>query len=762
MSLRPSIDDNAKRHTAAPCTSLILAGAPIGGPLFSDAIALKPGSLLGASHHPTTSVGLRANVPFVPQYAKSALPDGDTLNISAMVASRHQGIVLENTGTNRVKDWWGKKKVPSRVSDGAKEAASKAKDVAKGVAGKAKDVAKEAVKKKWDRFTNEDRITKMERYDYFMYSSQPLKNVMLKAGQGSVRFDDNEDPLSLPTSAKNFYGLLAVANKKVTVDKRGARTFELESKKTWLQNSPLDSTTLQPVFRIEDPDAAAMIDVATLKDAKGNAVSKLYHGTDLTKGVDEVIQRVRAQTRVQTEGIAAANDASQLKWRSGAAQRLCFGHSMMTPLENVLDTNDDRYTFLREMLPSEFLKSIEQDLTWSSLRQGFQEELNSDGASQKPYIVPMLSSYLKGSEAETSADYARAFPEGSAGPGQMRPISALLVVPIDSDTLTNANVFQHNNGCLTMEYTRLYPWLKIGENAAYMNKRDAAMDLRTMVNQKYEMELQTETEKNKGTPPNNEWKEKKVHEIAREVGYADDNGNRTPNAEASASWCMTPENAAKKFKVAVFALGVDKNCTDGGSNASCQAAFDQNDKNDKSGKVLTIGTHPLLLGDVVDSDGVSKGFEAPGTVWMSHGQGQPLKNAAAAAVAGEHIDVRFLWAAMKLMQCSWNKATNSRTSELTRTKFRKLIGMPMSKWKTPNTPIDKLNMVKGNAYLPVRNDENGDKFGASLIRMGLVNATGAPKSIEDLTIEEVEAAMIAANMDLDDCCALDSNLQGLC
>ena len=770
MSLRqpPADDANGRRRAAPPCAASVLAGAPVSGPLFSDAIGLMPGRSLDASHHPTTSVGLHAGPVFAPQHPTRSRPADGGLDIHAMVAARRSdlgdlGDLGDLDDEEATGSWWDNMSGGAkRLSDKAKSLAGEAAKMAKGAAVKTKDAAKGAAKKKWDRFTNEDRITNMERYDYRVYSSQPLKNVMLKAGQGSVTFGGMDDPMSaVPKKKKindsaaltvlNFYGMLAVANKKVATDKQGQHVFELESKTTWLQSDPLtNNPTLQKVFLIPDRDATAMVDV----DA---AATPLYNGTDLTKGVDEVVQRVRAQTRSQTEGLAAANDASQLAWKPGGAQRLCLGHSMMVPLSSVMDDRNQEWSYLRKMLPTAFLESIESGLVWHSLRKGFQKELGTDGASHKPYIIPMVSSYLKGEARKTSADYMRAFPETT--PDGMAPISALLVVPIDAATLGNPSVFQHTDGCLTMEYTRLYPWQQISNNDAYMNKTDTAMAMRTKINEQYEAALQAEE-----TPPDDEWKLNKAKEIATAVRYIGADGNRTADANAHATWCMKPERAANKFKVMVFALGVNPACANGASNEECTKAFDANDANDAAaagGGILTIGTHPLLLGDVADENGISTGFQAPGTVWMSHGQARPLANAFAAAITGEHIDVRFLWAAMKLAQCSWNKATSNRTSELTRTKFRKLVGMPMSSWKTPNTPIDKLNMVKGNKFNPQRNDAS-DPFGAALIRMGLTDATGAPLDLEDLSSDAVEAAMIASGMDLDDCCDSDSDYSELC
>ena len=205
-----------------------------------------------------------------------------------------------------------------------------------------------------------------------------------------------------------------------------------------------------------------------------------------------------------------------------------------------------------------------------------------------------------------------------------------------------------------------------------------------------------------------------------------------------------------RFEVAVFALGLSPACDAGGNPATCEKALDDAG----AGNMLMIGTHPLILGK--QHNGAEYvGFEGPDQVFVSHGNGVALTNALPVALEGEHIDTRFLWTSMKLLQRSWSKATNPRVSKPSQARFRKLIGMSREMWQSPDTKFNMSGWEKKGAARAAsfqRRSANRDEelFGKALRELGMVNVlTGAELSLHDLSHEEFALALERAGINLD-------------
>ena len=173
-----------------------------------------------------------------------------------------------------------------------------------------------------------------------------------------------------------------------------------------------------------------------------------------------------------------------------------------------------------------------------------------------------------------------------------------------------------------------------------------------------------------------------------------------------------------------------------------------------------ISPHPLLMGERHDGAKFD-GMEHPGTVYTSHGAGKPLVNALSVALEGKHIDLRFLWAGMKIAQRCWEKATNSRVSKPSLSRFRYLVGQDKEMWQNADKKFNMSGYEKGPSLFAKK--ESGSfqrrstgaafddaRFGKALEDLGLVHVTtGQQLKLDEMTEDELGQALQLAGIDLD-------------
>ena len=702
------------------------------------------------------------------------------------------------------------KAAASNAADRASEAKAKAVE-AKGKAeqskagqlmSKAKAAVSKFAKAKWERFTNEDRITKMERYDYALYSSQPLKKVTLDKKSTSLPFGgeptSEKDPLHDPhtrsvESDPFFYGMIASHEKGVVTNDQGDQAFVLDAKE---KLDILGSDKYRDVLVIRQPTDGE--DPLTEMTKNGYMAGTYYGGSPY-----EVLDRIRAQNAVQMHAVPSTADSSQLVYppdgTPNGAHPLCLGHSMMMPVSSLgpplpyrQDANvlpepsmgqaSDPLSLVRACVSSEWLKQVEKELVASPLRKDFTTMLAAEGAEHTPFIIPMPSKYADPNNlsAKDAEQYNQAFPEipivdarpmpawykelssptyadvwraneerkQTNGPGikemtrvdpnaSMRPVSALLVVPLEKHIVEQSGALKRTGeGGIAMEYQRLYPWEMVPAftKDAKNNPTDTVSDTRKAINAMLEAG------------------ENFSRDQLSHLGYAPSvhptTTKDTPHAPIR--FMQSDVDFQSRFEVAVFALGLSTACDAGGSPYACEQALDDAG----AGNMLMIGSHPLLFGK--QHNGVEYvGFEGPDQVFVSNGNGAPLTNALPIALAGEHFDTRFLWSSMKLLQRSWSKATNSRVSKPTLSRFRKLVGMPKEQWQSPDNKYNLSGWEKKGAGRSASFQRRGaskeeEMFGLALEELGLTNVlTGAHLSLHELSKEELAMAIERAGIDLE-------------
>ena len=689
------------------------------------------------------------------------------------------------------------------AADKARAAADKTKnsDLAKQV-GKAKAAVSKFAKVKWQRFTNEDRITKMERYDYTLYSSQPLKKVMIDKKSTTLPFGgkpaSDKDPLHDPHTQSVevdpfFYGMIAGIQKGLVTNAQGDQAFSMDAKE---KLDILGSDKYRDVLTIRQPSE---------DDDPLTALTKRGYmgGTQYGASPNEIIDRIRAQNAVQMHAVPSTADSSQLVYppdgKPNGAHPLCLGHSMMVPVaslgpplpyrQNASELPDasmgqanDPFSLVRACVSSEWLKTVERELVASPLRNDFAEVLSAEGTEHAPFIIPMPSKYSDPNNlsASDAKQYKKAFPQipivdarpmpawykelssptyadvwlaneerdKKNGPGinemtlvdpnaSMRPVSALLVVPLEKHIVEQSGAFKRTDeGGIAMEYQRLYPWQPVPAftKDAQNNPTDTVGDTRKAINGMLKA-------------GENFSRDQLLH-----LGYAPSvhptMAKDMPHAPVR--FMQSDVDFQSRFEVAVFALGLSPACDAGGNSATCEKALDDVG----AGNMLMIGTHPLLLGK--QHNGTEYvGFEKPDQVFVSHGNGVALTNALPVALEGEHIDTRFVWASMKLLQRSWSKATNPRVSKPSLARFRKLIGLSREMWQSPDTKFNMSGWEKKRAgrvaaFQRRSASREDEMFGNAMRELGMVNVlTGAELSLHELSHEEFALALERAGIDLD-------------
>ena len=327
------------------------------------------------------------------------------------------------------------------ATDKAKEAADKARAAAdkakESNLAKQLDKAKASVSKfakvKWQRFTNEDRITKMERYDYALYSSQPLKKVMIDKKPTTLPFGgkpvSDKDPLYDPHTHSVqvdpfFYGMLASMQKDLVTNAQGDQAFSMDAKE---KLDILGSDKYRDALTIRQPSEDD--DPLTTMTKRGYMAGTQYGASPY-----EIIDRIRAQNAVQMHAVPSTADSSQLVYppdgKPNGAHPLCLGHSMMVPVaalgpplpyrqnantlpEPSMGQANDPLSLVRACVSSEWLKTVEKELVASPLRKDFSEMLSAEGTEHAPFIIPMPSKYADPTNlsAKDAEAYKKAFPE---------------------------------------------------------------------------------------------------------------------------------------------------------------------------------------------------------------------------------------------------------------------------------------------------------------------------------------------------------------
>ena len=654
------------------------------------------------------------------------------------------------------------KEAAAAAAGRASEAKSKVENSKAGkLVGKAKAVVSKFAKNKWERFTNEDRITKMERYDYTVYSSQPLRKVVLDKKSTSLTFGcdpaSDKDALHDPHTRcvkedPLFYGMVASLEKSVVSNEQGDQAFVLDAKD---RLDILGSDKYRDVLVIRQP--AEGEDPLTEMTKDGYSAGTYYGGSPY-----EVLDRIRAQNAVQMHAVPSATDSSQLVYppdgKPNGPHPLCLGHSMMVPVSSLgppkpyrqnasalpepsMGEADDPLSLLHACVSSDWLKKIEAELVASPLRKDFTIMLASEGAEHTPFIIPMSSKYATPEDlSKKNAElYKQAFPntETNRPNASMRPVSALLVVPLEAHILRDSGALKRTDeGGIDMEWQRLYPWeivpsyTKKSEN----NPVDPVSDARKAINEKIKL----------GETP--------TSDKMADMGYATSSEPTSikGNPHAPVKFTQSDVDFQSRFQVAVFALGLAPACDAGGNHSACEHALDDAG----SGDMLMIGTHPLLFGK--QHDGVEyTGFEGPDQVFVSNGNGAPLTNALPIALEGVHFDTRFVWSSMKLLQRSWSKATNPRVSKPTLARFRKLVGMSKEQWQNADVKFNLSGWAKKGAGRSASFQRRGaskddEMFGRALEELGLTNVlTGTHVDLHELSKQELSMALAHAGIDLD-------------
>ena len=146
------------------------------------------------------------------------------------------------------------------------------------------------------------------------------------------------------------------------------------------------------------------------------------------------------------------------------------------------------------------------------------------------------------------------------------------------------------------------------------------------------------------------------------------------------------------------------------------------------------------------------------------GKDKPLHNAVSEALKGQHIDLRFLWASMKLAQRCWSMATNARVSKASQSRFRYLVKKPIYKDADQKfdflgdkpTLKERARDIKDGAKALFKKDQVGINESADVLlgeafeALGLVHVTtGQQLKLDEITPEEFEEALQLAGIDLD-------------
>lgn len=659
-----------------------------------------------------------------------------------------------------------------RASDAAGRASAKAKEVADTVKGssvgkmasKAKKAAESFAKAKYDRFTNEERITKMERYDYGLYASQnPLTNVLID-GKGTP-LDFGGDPKSKGYDPRThaaegnmpFYGLIATKQKTVFKNERGDMAFNELTTETL---KVLSIEKNRDLFAVTTPDG----DILAQMDK--NVLGLSSHSA--------LIERALAQGKAQTHALPDPNNTTMMHYppnKPNGAHPLCMGHSMMVPISELGpvaverqpaqyapdvgeegeagEVGGDPLSLVRASVSLEWLKQVEKDLVASPLRKEFGEMASSKEANYLPFIIPLASKY------DTNSD---AFTKSQIDPlHHMRAVSALLVVPITEALLTKTGAFKMSNGNVDMGWKRLYPFQEAPKKTeARKDFKDPYGERRKGIN----AHLQKVRDARDGTrlPEGRGGLEEDLETAAEEdeaLGY----DSKQP-AEM-VTWSLEQGDFLDFYSVAVFALGVAPVCDVGGdgNKAACQETMDAAG----SGKVLMIGKHPLLMGKRHNGANYD-GFEHPATVYTSMGDGMPLVNALSVALDGTHIDLRFLWSSMKLLQSCWSKATSARVSKPSLARFRYLIGLDQELWSNADRAFNFSGYARSQSSMfgkqksgsfqrrdPTKAAFDDYRLGKALEELGLVHAeTGKQLELDEMTPSDLAMALQLAEIHLGD------------
>ena len=658
--------------------------------------------------------------------------------------------------------WWERKKeqakaamakakeAVSKASDKAKELASKASAKAKELkekvensavgqmASKAKAAAMKFAKEKYARFTNEDRITKMERYDYELYVSQnPLTDVLIDKKQVTLPVGGDPqaefyDPHTRAVEGKEpFYGLIATKQKDVLTNDLGDKAFNLAAKDSM---KVLSIEKHREVFLATTPDPA---------------VDPLSHVDQTTLGILDAgtfVKRALAQGEAQHHAVPDKNNTSSMVFPSkpNGAHPLCLGHSMMVPVADVAG-GGNALGLVRHLVSAEWLKEVEAELVASPLRKGFSDMVSAEGADHKPFIIPVPSKYDEGSEA-----YKTAFEGSGAKPNEsMRPVSALLVVPVTRDTfdpmsgaflMSGGEGKQEQNHLVEFAYERLYPYQPAPAAAKLQTYSDPSGERRKELNAKLVEKGPFDTYVD-------------LKKAADELGY---DATKTEPV----TWHVSKYDVIDRYHVAVFALGLSPECDARGNPMACETAMD----GAGSGKLLMIGTHPLLMGKRLTGETGQFDMEAPGSIYTSHGGDKPLINALPIALEGKHIDLRFLWAGMKVAQRCFEKATNTRVSKPSLSRFRYLVGLDKELWQNADQKFGTKSLLDNAKDLLKKSDKAGSfqrrsdtaaafddaRFGQALEDLGLVHVTtGEQLKLHEMTEDELGQALQLAGIDLD-------------
>ena len=675
--------------------------------------------------------------------------------------------------------WWERKKEQAKAAMAkAKEAMGKASEKAKEMAGKAsakakelkdkvansavgqmaskaKDAATKFAKEKYARFTNENRITKMERYDYGLYISQnPLTNITIDKEQVSLPVGYEEgskfnDPRTHDAeTSEAFYGLLATKHKKVVPDKFGTLadglTFDMKAEDTM---KALSVEKNRELFVVPQPDAQA--------DLLSRIDIHQYEGHTNFGDGHVLLKRAIAQGDAQMHATASnKNRPGVFTYPNGkklnGAHPLCLGHSMMMPIAQM-----GANSLASAAVPMAFLKKVEQELVASEHRGAEEFTTMLREREGEPFVVAVPSKYHKESDA-----YAEAF-GGNLSTKDLKPVSALLVVPLTEEFVEkNIGVFKHsedkNFRSIQFAYEKRYPWETLGKRDERKKYADPGADVRAEYNAILE-EIKGDIQP-KDRETYDEAVARTLEEHCNKIGK--EMYSSVTEMEKPITWELTEQQFTNDFQVAVFALGLSDGCDPAEETMVCKRAFGEIG----TGKVLMIGEHPLIFGDRLSETGAWGGFENPGAAYVSMGKDKPLHNAVSEALKGVHIDLRFLWASMKLAQRCWSMATNARVSKASQSRFRYLIKKPIYRDADQKfdflgdrpTLKERARELKDGAKALFKKDQVGiDESADALLgqafeTLGLVHVTtGQQLNLDEITPEEFEKALQLAGIDLD-------------
>lgn len=661
--------------------------------------------------------------------------------------------------------WWERKKdqakaAMAKAKDAMGKASAKAKEVKNKVANsavgqmasKAKEATSKFAKEKYARFTNENRITKMERYDYGLYISQnPLTNITIDKKKVSLPVGHEEgstfnDPRTHDAeTTEAFYGLLATKHKNVMPDKFGSLadglTFDMKAEDTM---KVLSVEKNRELFVVPQPDA--QIDLLARIDIHQ------YEGHTNFGDGHVLLKRAIAQGDAQMHATAAnKNRPGVFTYPNGkklnGAHPLCLGHSMMKPIADMAANS-----LASAAVPMAFLQKVEKELVASEHRGAEEFTTMLREREGEPFVVAVPSKYHKDSDA-----YAEAF-GGNLNTKDLKPVSALLVVPLTAEFVEkNIGAFKHsedqNFRSIQFAYEKRYPWETLGNRPERKKYADPGADVRAEYNAILE-EIKGDIQP-KDRETYDEAAARTLEEHCNKIGkemYSSVTGMEKP-----ITWELTEQQFTKDFQVAVFALGLSDGCDPAEETMVCKRAFGEIG----TGKVLMIGEHPLLFGDRLSETGAWGGFENPGAAYVSMGKNMPLLNAVSEALNGVHIDLRFLWASMKLAQRCWSMATNARVSKASQSRFRYLIKKPIYRDADQKfdflgdrpTLKERARELKDGAKALFKKDQVGideSALGKAFETLGLVRVTtGQQLKLDEITPEEFEKALQLAGIDLD-------------